>query len=376
MATVLETYNQRIAGGHLTADAAQAEAVRRLDQVDQMLRNRKPGGWFSKPEQVRGLYMWGGVGRGKSMLMDLFYDTLTTPKKRRVHFHDFMQETHAFINEWKAMDDKARKKTKLGQRSNLDDPIPAAANKIASTAEVLCFDEFQVTDIADAMLLGRLFERVLEHGVVMIATSNRHPDDLYLNGINRQLFLPFIDLLKATHDVFELVSDRDYRLERLQSAPVYYAPLGPEAEAGLDAAWTKLTSGAQPRECHIRVQGREWRVPAQAAGVARMSFDELCNRPLGPADYLALVRQFHTLLISDVPALGPQNRNEAKRFVTLIDALYEAKTKLVMSAEAQPDDLYTSGDGAFEFERTASRLHEMRSADYLAAEREVVVEAE
>lgn len=368
MGKLTSAYEARIASGKIEPDAAQAEIAQMLDELAGRIETRGSRGWFSKPRPVKGLYLWGGVGRGKSMLMDLFFANADLEHKRRVHFHDFMQETHAFINEWKKMTSGQRRKTGWTVRGGNDDPIPPAAKKIAASAELLCFDEFQVTDIADAMLLGRLFQHLLERDVVVVATSNRHPDDLYKNGINRQLFLPFIDLVKEALQVHEIRSDRDYRLERLTAAPVYYSPLGYAADKAMDDAWARLTSGAEPHGTHLTVQGRELRIPAAAAGVARLSFDELCNRPLGPADYLTLARHFNTVLINRVPVLVPNNRDAARRFVTLIDALYEARAKVLMSAEAEPDKLYKSGDGAFEFERTASRLYEMRSADYLGAE--------
>lgn len=369
MGDVIDRYDALISEGRIEMDAAQAEIAHLLDDLEQRLENRGGGGWFSKPKDVKGLYLWGGVGRGKSMLMDLFFATVEIENKRRVHFHDFMQETHTFINDWKKLSSKEKKATGWSVKSGDDDPIPPAAKKIAAHAELLCFDEFQVSDIADAMILGRLFTQLLERKVVVVATSNRPPDDLYKNGLNRQRFVPFIELLKETHEVHEIRSDRDYRLERLTSAPVYYSPLGPAADEAMQAAWDRLTNCAEPHETQLTVQGRQWRLPQVAAGVVRMGFDEMCNRPLGAADYLALARMFDTVLIEDVPLLRPENGNAARRFVTLIDALYEAKSKVIVSAEAEPNELYISGDGAFEFERTASRLYEMRSADYLGAER-------
>jgi cell division protein ZapE len=235
---------------------------------------------------------------------------------------------------------------------------------------VLCFDEFHVNQIADAMILGRLFEQLFDRGVTVVATSNRKPTDLYANGINRQLFVPFIKRLEAELDVIELKSARDYRLDRLAAAPVYYAPLGPQSDKAMDAAFARLTAGVAPTSETLDVQGRKITAPRQAMGVARFTFEELCKAPLGAADYLTLARRYPTVLVDRVPRMGMDERTWAARFVTLIDALYESKTKLVMSADAQPDDLYAAGDGSFEFQRTASRLHEMRSANYLAAERE------
>lgn len=374
MAGMLSAYETRIQAGKIEADPAQAEVAGLLDALEQEIENRGGKGWFSKPKDVKGLYLWGGVGRGKSMLMDLFFSTVDIEHKRRVHFHDFMQETHAFINEWKKMSPSQRRSTGWTVKGGDDDPIPPAAKKIAASAELLCFDEFQVSDIADAMLLGRLFDHLLDRQVVVVATSNRHPDDLYKNGINRQLFLPFIEHLKRTHAIHEIRSVRDYRLERLTAAPVYYSPLGYNAETKMSEAWSRLTSGAAGTEAHLTVQGREVRIPKAAAGVAYASFDELCKRPLGPADYLSIARHYDAVMIENVPKLGPENRDAARRFVTLIDALYEARAKVIISAEAEPDQLYKQGDGAFEFERTSSRLYEMRSADYLAAEHQAIDE--
>tara|TARA_B100000678_G_scaffold291112_1_gene306312 strand:- start:26200 stop:27348 length:1149 start_codon:yes stop_codon:yes gene_type:complete len=371
MGDVVDKYETLLESGRIEPDAGQAEVAGKLDELEHRIENRGGGGWFSKPKPVKGLYLWGGVGRGKSMLMDLFFSTVEIENKRRVHFHDFMQETHAFINDWKKLSSSERRATGWAVKGGDDDPIPPAARKIAASAELLCFDEFQVKDIADAVILGRLFTELLDRKVVVVATSNRPPDDLYKNGLNRQRFLPFIELLKETHDIHEIRSERDYRLERLTSAPVYYSPLGSEADKAMQAAWDRLTNCAEPHATHIRIQGRQLKIPQAAAGVARMTFDELCNRPLGAADYLALARQFDTVLIENVPLLKPENRNSALRFITLIDALYEAKSKVIISAEAEPNALYVSGDGAFEFERTASRLYEMRSADYLGAERNV-----
>jgi len=336
-----------------------AAAAALTDLHQQLSAWRQRDGWFRhKTPPPRGLYLWGGVGRGKSMLMDLFFRTAPVAQKRRVHFHEFMQETHTRIGDWRK---------NAADRKGKDDPIPPVAKAIAETARLLCFDEFQVTDIADAMLLGRLFEQLFDIGVVVVATSNRVPDDLYKDGINRQLFLPFIEELKDRLDVMEIASGVDHRLQQLTAAPVYYAPLDPKAETALSAAWNRLTQGAEAQSCTITVQGRAVPVPREAAGVAWFAFEDLCAQPLGAADYLALAAQFHTLLIEKVPQLSSAKRNEAKRFVTLIDALYEAKTKLVMSAAAEPEALYPEGDGAFEFERTASRLMEMRSELYLAA---------
>jgi cell division protein ZapE len=357
MGAVLDAYAARIARGALAEDPAQRAVAERLDALAQSLTER--GGWFArKATPPRGLYIWGPVGRGKSMLMDLFFAMAPEAKKRRAHFHEFMLGQHAFMADERARGD-------LGA----DQLVARAAKDVASSARLLCFDEFAVTDIADAMLLGRLFERLFAADVVVVATSNRAPDDLYRNGLNRQLFLPFIELLKQRLDVVELAAHRDYRLERLMAARVYYAPLGPAAATKIDEAWMRLTFDAEPHATVLDVNGRALEVQRQAAGVARFTFEELCARPLGAADYLELAERFHTLIVEGVPRLTPDKREEAARFRVLVDTLYEAKTKLILSAEAEPQALYPAGDQSFEFERTVSRLMEMRSQDYLALAR-------
>lgn len=376
MGYVIDRYEARIGSGQLTPDPVQAEAASALDDLAHRLANRKTGGWFSKAETVTGLYMWGGVGRGKSMLMDLFFEHAPVAARRRVHFHEFMAEVHDRLDAWRRLTPDERKRSEWRVKGAGDDPIAPVAKQIASEANLLCFDEFQVTQIADAMVLARLFDALFERAVTVVATSNRHPDDLYKDGINRPLFLPFIDHLKTHCRILELASDRDYRLDRLIEAPVWYASLGPEAETALEAAWDRLTLGAEPQHCVLTVKGRKLDVPREAAGVAWFSFEELCARPLGSRDYLAIAANFNTVILSGIPKLGPENRNEAARFVALIDAFYEARIKLVASAAAEPEHLYPEGDGSFEFERTASRLHEMRSTDYLAEARvEIDVDA-
>jgi len=297
------------------------------------------------------------VGRGKSMLMDVFFENAPVKKKRRVHFHEFMLARHAFL--------KRARENGHGH----DQLIAQAAKEVSDEAQLLCFDELQVSDIADAMIIGRLFERLFENDVVIVATSNRPPDELYKNGINRQLFLPFIALIKDKLDLVELAGPRDFRLEHLMAAPVYYAPLGAAADEAMDRAWSRLTHGASPQSTMLDVTGRALKVEREAAGVARFTFEELCARPLGAADYIEIADYFHTVLLEHIPRLTPSMREEAARFRTLIDALYEAKVKLVASADAQPGELYPAGDQSFEFERTASRLMEMRSKTYLALPR-------
>ncbi len=376
MGGVRARYDERVASGALTGDPAQAEAADRLDALAADLAKPQRRGLFSKaPEPVQGLYLWGGVGRGKSMLMDLFFAELKIAPKRRVHFHEFMAEVHERLDVWRKMSEADRKRSPWRVSSAGDDPIAPVAKQVASEARLLCFDEFQVTQIADAMILARLFDAVFAQGVTVVATSNRHPDDLYKDGINRGLFLPFIQRLKERCGVFELVSARDYRLDRLVEAPVWYSPLGQGSAAALDLAWTRLTLGAEPQHCVLTVKGRKLDVSREAAGVARFSFEELCARPLGSIDYLTIAATFHTIILEGIPLLTPDRRNEAARFVSLIDALYEARTKLVASAAAEPDRLYPDGDGAFEFQRTASRLFEMRSASYIAEERRSLTES-
>lgn len=372
MTTPLSVLRQRVEAGVLSPDPEQERAAEALTDLAARLSDWRPDrkSLFGKRDPApRGLYLWGGVGRGKSMLMDLFVENAPVSPKRRAHFHEFMQDVHARITAWRKLSAEERRKRPEHVRGAGDDPIPPVAKAIAAKARLLAFDEFQVTDIADASILGRLFEQFFERGVVVVATSNRHPDDLYKNGLNRQRFLPVIEMLKDRLDIMELDSGTDFRLRQLEAAPVYYTPLSADAELAMNKAWERLTSGAVPQHCVLDVKGRSLTVEREAAGVARFTFSELCARPLGPADYLTLADRFHTVLLEYVPQLSPDKRNEAKRFVTLIDALYEARTKLVMSADAEPGDLYPDGDGAFEFERTASRLMEMRTHDYLAAQR-------
>jgi cell division protein ZapE len=367
-------YRERAEAGLIQFDPAQAAAVEILATLARRLDGWQPGRarfLFGRPAPApRGLWLWGGVGRGKSMLMDLFFEVAPVARKRRVHFHAFMQEVHAGIDRWRNLTPQERRASPDRVKGTGDDPIAPVAHAIARHAHLLCFDEFQVTDIADALILGRLFEQLFARQIVVVATSNRHPNDLYRNGLNRQLFVPFIARLIEELDLHALDGPRDYRLQRLEQEPVYHAPLGPAASAAMDRAWARMTQGAGPRQVVLTVQGRELEVRRAAAGCARFLFEELCARPLGPADFLAIARTFDTVLLEGVPILKPALRDQAARFRTLIDALYERRTKLIMSAEAEPDRLYTDGEQAFEFERTASRLFEMRSHTYLAARRD------
>lgn len=327
---------------------------------------RKSGGDKSAPT---GLYMYGGVGRGKSMLMDMFYEVAPVKAKRRVHFHEFMLDVHARMKIWRGLSGKER--AALGGRASEDDPIPPVARQIAAEATLLCFDELQVTDIADAMVLGRLFKELLERGVIIVATTNRPPDDLYKDGLNRQLFLPFIEMIKQAFDVLTLDGPTDYRYDRLKGVETYYTPVNEASTAKLSEAFFRLTDrNVEDRDKvptgELFVQGRTLFVPKCARGVAVFSFKRLCANPLGSADYLTVARAFHTVIVVAIPQLERGKRNEAKRFVTLIDALYEHGVKFLCSAAVPPADLYPDGDGSFEFERTVSRLIEMQSEDYLA----------
>ena len=285
------------------------------------------------------------------MLMDLFFDHAPVEVKRRVHFHAFMQEVHTSIG--------------LARKEGIEDPVEPGAVRVATQAHLLCFDEMQITDITDAMLVGRLFEKLFARGVIIVTTSNRHPDDLYKDGLNRNLFVPFIELVKSRLDIYELASETDHRLGRLAGQRVYFAGRGHGAE--VDALWQDLAGGAgAPRV--LKVSGRDVTIRSFRNGIGRGTFADFCAKPLGPADFLAIAEAVNTLFIDDIPILSPAKANEAKRFVTLIDALYEARVRLIATAAAEPDALYPTGTGAFEFERTASRLHEMQSVDWASGE--------
>ena len=365
--SVRTAYRERLAQGEIKPDAAQAAAVDALSRLEADLDNAgEPG--FSlfgrKPKGHKGVYLWGPVGRGKSMLMDLFFDSAPVGKKRRIHFHVFMAEVHEHINAWRK-GDPAERKARFGQHKG-DDPIAPTADLIAADARLLCFDELQVTDITDAMILGRLFEALFAQGVTLVATSNRPPDDLYKDGLNRQLFVPFIEMLKEKLDVVAVRGPVDFRLDRLRAARTWLAPDDKTNLAEFDRLWADMLDGAEETGATVEVLGRKMRFPRAAGGLLRASFASLCQQALGPQDYLAIAERFHTLFLEDVPLLTPERRDAAKRFNTLVDALYEADAKLVALAHGEPEALYPDGDGSFEFERTVSRLQEMRSADYVA----------
>jgi cell division protein ZapE len=360
---LLERYRWMVREGQIAADPAQALAVEKLQILANRLARYAPPAktdifsFFTRKrgEVPRGLYIFGRVGRGKTMLMDLFFESVPFEKKRRVHFHEFMAEVHELIA--------------VARKEQEGDLVPVVAERIARSAPLLCFDEFHVTDIADAMILGRLFAGFFEHGAVIVATSNAAPQDLYKGGLNRNLFQPFIALIEEKMEVLALESAKDYRLDRLLGEPLYFSPLDEAAKAGIREAFHKLTGVAQGHSQELHVKGRTLIVPEAAQGVALFTFAELCGKPLGANDYLAIARNFHTVIIEAVPVLNRARRDEARRFNTLIDTLYDQGTGLIASAEAEPDALYTEGDGVELFQRTASRLMEMRSESYLMTAR-------
>lgn len=369
--SVRERYAALVSGGAIERDPMQVALATRLDVLAARLGQRRLAhkgralGWLfgqRQPSQgvPRGLYIWGAVGRGKTMLMDMLHEIAPGERKRRAHFHAFMADVHARIHAFRQQ--AKQKDVRDG------DPIPVVARALAEEADLLCFDEFAVSDIADAMILGRLFTALFAHGVTLVATSNVAPERLYEGGLNRALFMPFITLLHERCEIFELAARTDFRLEKLSGAPVYRVPADLVARAELDAAFLRLTGRARGEALTLVVQGHDFVIPQVANGVARASFDDLCARPYAASDYLALAQRVHTLILDEIPIMDYDRRNESKRFILLIDALYEGKVKLVASAAAEPAGLYCADHGreAFEFDRTASRLIEMRSHDYLA----------
>jgi cell division protein ZapE len=364
-------YAALVAAGEIERDAAQEAAIARLGRLNERLamhrlaRKSSSLGWLfgqrvDPAQELKGLYLWGEVGRGKTMLMDMFFAACAVKRRRRAHFHQFMLDVHDRLNAY-------RTKLKYGGAIG-GDPIHRTADDLSEQAWVLCFDEFHVTDIADAMILGRLFTRMFERGVVVVATSNVEPDELYKDGLNRALFLPFIGLLEQRMDVLRLDARTDFRMEKLIGVKVWHVPADAAADRALDAAWRRITAGRDGQPLDLIVKGHPLHVPRAAMGAARFGFHDLCEQPLGAADYLRIAHEFHTVVIDHVPVMDFASRNEAKRFIALIDTLYDLGVKLVASAAAEPDALYRADEGyeADEFKRTASRLAEMGSSEYLA----------
>jgi cell division protein ZapE len=364
-------YAALVAAGEIERDGAQEDAVARLGRLNERLamhrlaRKSSSLGWLfgqrvEPGEELKGLYIWGEVGRGKTMLMDMFFAACPVQRKRRAHFHQFMLDVHERLNAY-------RHKVKYGE-TIADDPVHLTADDLAEQAWVLCFDEFHVTDIADAMILGRLFTRMFEHGVVVVATSNVEPDELYQDGLNRALFLPFIGLLTQRLEVLRLEARTDFRMEKLAGVKVWHVPADAAADRAIDAAWRRLTGGRDGQALDLVVKGHHLHVPCSAMGVARFGFHDLCGQPYGAIDYLRIAHEFHTVVIDHVPVMTFADRNEAKRFIALIDTFYDAGVKLIASAAAEPGALYRASEGyeVNEFKRTASRLIEMGSTEYLA----------
>jgi cell division protein ZapE len=369
--SVTAQYAAAVTAGRVESDDAQLTVLETMARLEARLaesrlaRKSSSLGWlFANRERamppIKGLYIYGEVGRGKTMLMNLFYEASPVTRKRRVHFHEFMLDVHERVY-------AIRQQMKLGAHAD-EDPIRLVADALAEQAWLLCFDEFHVTDIADAMILGRLFTQLFAHGIVLVATSNVALEDLYKDGLNRSLFVPFIHMLESHVDVVRLDARTDFRLQKLAGLPVWYVPDDAAAEARLDDAWRRLAGGHDGAPAELALKGRSVHVPRAFMGVARFSFHDLCEAPLAAADYLRIAREYHTIILDHVPAMTYDNRNAAKRFIILIDTLYDMNVKLIASAAAEPDALYRADEGfeAAEFKRTASRLIEMRSQAYLA----------
>ncbi len=361
MTTLVEQYRRLVQSGVLEFDQSQALLFEKLQLLSNRLSNYTPPDitdiffYFTRNrgEAPKGLYIFGRVGRGKTLAMDMFFKAVPFEPKRRYHFFEFMIDVHERI--------AAARETSKG------DPIKIVAESISKEAALLCFDELHVTDITDAMVLARLFSALIELKTVIVATSNAHPAELYKDGLNRQLFVPFIELIEDHLEVYELEADRDYRLEKLTSRKLYFTPLDANSKTEMDAAWLAITNGLSGVPEQHDLGGRSLLVPLTAMGCARFSFEEICGQPLGAADYLTIARSYHTIFIDDIPVLKPEQRNEARRFINLVDTLYDNRVKLIISAEAEPASIYQVGKGSEHFKRTISRLAEMRSEEYLAA---------
>jgi cell division protein ZapE len=374
--SVSEKLKALAASGELKPDPAQMAVAARLDRILSDLKEHRHAaktsalGWLfaarkgKKKEAVKGLYVHGSVGRGKTMLMDMFFQMAPVKRKRRAHFHEFMGDVHARIH-------AHRQKLKSGETTQAD-PVPPVAAELFAEAELLCFDEFTVTDIADAMILGRLFTELFSRGCVLVATSNVEPDNLYKDGLNRGLFLPFVTLLKEYVGIVSLDSPNDYRMEKLNSLPVFMTPLDDRTDAAMNATWNAYAEGRKPSVETIELKGRSIRVPQAVGTMARFGFSDLCSKPLGASDYLAITEKYDTIFVDHIPQMGADRRNEIKRLIILVDALYDRKVRLIASAASWPEELLTErrGTEGFEFDRTISRLFEMRSQEYLEASRE------